>query len=157
MIRKKVSRTATYLLPELSQHINIKPTEVIDLFLGVKGKTTNFNGTVIVHSSVIKDKERIESSRFWISTTLVDEGMLLEFMFPNPQLYNNFVNGNYSKFEKSEIDRILRYWGLDRTSNVFYVLTKHPKLKNKIEQDLGVSIGDQELGTRIDFNEELYG
>lgn len=160
MTKRAVTKTFTYLLPELSQYVDFNIGEIRNAYLGIKGKNSSFNGTIIIQTSVVKDLTPYQDNEYWLSSTEIEDGYLIEYMYPEPQLYNFFIQGKYSKFNTEQKERIIRFFGLNKHADVgqrlWFVLNKHPKLKSQLENELGVIIGDQELGERVQFQNEIY-
>lgn len=150
----RLKRSFTYLLPELANYIKIDKDKIKNLFLGIKGKSKSFNGTVVL--LVEDNNESYKHNGYWLSSIKVEEGYLIEYMYPEPDLYKLFIQGRYSEFEREWKERIIKYFNLDAEHKAFRILYRHEKLKQELEEKLGVTLTNQELGERIKFDEEVY-
>lgn len=84
------------------------------------------------------------------------------YIFKIPEMFaedvEHFFNGRYSKFSNELKKRILKLYGGEmKESSVFQIINKSPKLKEKIEKELGVSLDkDAELASIPNPENEIY-
>jgi hypothetical protein len=146
------TRSYTYLLPGLAAKINLDKVKIKNLFLGIENKTKEFNGNVYI--LVDKDTE-LDKSNYWIQDHTVGDDLLIEYEYPDIDVYIKFIRGKYSELERSYKETILKYHNLNATHKVSHILYKNKILKDELENLFEVVI-DGELGDIIEYNEECY-
>lgn len=144
-----MTRTATYLLPSITNYINIEKSNVINLYLGIKSKHPELNGNVFLEVKKILD-ELINNS-FYIN----HYENIIEYKHPDQELYNNFINGLYSNISEDNKKLILKYFNLPRNHKVKKILYKDSFLRKQMEEELKVDLKGRELGEIINYSEEL--
>jgi len=172
---KKSNKSKTYLLPLLSEVINLNEDTIgfIDntymfdskneykdaFFIELKNDFSNPEYTKYEHALTEND--------YYLNSIDYDNGISL-FIFKFPEEYLNernlFLKGKYSKFEQDAKDLIKEFWteiyGTDNHAINFLikiklVLNKEKRLKEKLEKSLGVTLSDNaELGDLVDKTSE---
>jgi hypothetical protein len=150
------SRSFTYLLPGLTDEVKINKSELENLWLGVENINTTFDGNV--YCEYVKNCSNYDTeSAYYVTDYTIDDKKFVCYQYPYPDIYNNFVSSQYSKFPTTYKNRILTYHGLSSSSLQHSILFKSQSLKTKIENDLKVKLpNDCELGEQILFENESY-
>lgn len=144
------NRSKTYLLPSLAKVYNIPYNQVFSLFLGITGKTKELDGTVYLW---VKNDENIEG---YTQKHVYDNDILLEYKYPNKDVYTKILDGKYSKLNESDKTEIINYFNLPNNHKVVQILYKSPFLQKQMEEELKVSLKSYELGEKIDYVKEFY-
>lgn len=88
----------------------------------------------------------------------VYDGALMMYIFEVPALlqadYQKIKKGQYSKISDDAKTLIKEVWG--SSQQVSQILEKHPDLKRKQEEKIGMDIGDQEVWSIPDPDKELF-
>lgn len=167
----------TYLLPLLSEQVNLKKT----LLTFVKNTYifTNKNKDIgkfyILCEFNYSDESFTTLEKYLIDNELFitsyenNSEILYEYEFPDVYIYEQktFIEGKYSEFKQDTKDLILSFWsGLFGHIPSFVtgvllkirqILDKDPKLRTKLIKDLKVYIDkDAELGNKIELINETY-
>lgn len=148
------NRTYTYLLPKLASVVKLEKKEVINLFLGIEGKTKDFDGNVYAW---VTDNTKVESN-YLIDDYIVGENRILEFDYPCDTTYTSFVTSKYSKIPDETKKIIINYHkGSSNFDKIRKILYKHHSLREEIEDEYNVKLPkNSELGEKIVFKNEIY-
>lgn len=161
----RYNKSKTYLLPLISELINLEP-KFFDYLINTyifdsENKYTNC--IFIEHKFNFKNPEftayehRMIDNQYFIDLIDIDDRVVYIFKFPEEYMleYNHFINGNYSKFQDDAKDLILEFYGKMYENNlnalpflikVKQILFKDEKLRKKLEEELKVEISkDAEL------------
>lgn len=172
----KYNKSKTYLLPLLSELIDLDPS-----FIKYLKNTYMFNNAITDKKCIallydfsfkIPDftlyEHRLINNALFIKSYDVGNQVLYIFEFPKEyeQEYDYFYNGKYSKFGKDAKELILKFWYSVYPNNKLVVnilldikniLYKDEKLKKQLEKELDVKIeNDQELGSIIEIDDETF-
>lgn len=176
MSRIKYNRSKTYLLPLLSEIVNL------DLnFMKFLENTYMFDEynefgecLCILHEFSFKNPEfthyehRLTNNELFIKSIDIGNKVLYIFKFPKEYLpeYYKFYEGKYSEFGEDAKTLILKFWGEVHSSNsnaisflikIKQILYKEEKLRQIIEKELKVKIDkDAELGEKPNVDEETF-
>jgi len=176
MSKVRYNKSKTYLLPLLAEVIDIdvrffnhlQNTFIFD----VEGKYKDC--MLILHDFSFKNPEftayehKLTNNPYFVDLIDIDNKVLYVFKFPEEYMdeYNHFKNGKYSLFGKDAKDTIINFFGKIYTGNlnavnflllIKQILYKEPKLKEKIENELGVRLSeDAELTDIITFENETF-
>ena len=166
--REILNKSYSYLIPLLNEHIEIKK----EWFILLKNVYTRFRGEQKVIVLVYEDYESedftnyissLKQSNLFRYSLDENEEIILIFSFPEEYLpeYEYYNCGKFSKFKNASKLKILNYLldvhNATITNKVKDVLYKNSRLRNKLEDKLGMNIDeDSELSSIPDpFNETL--
>ncbi len=172
---KKSNKSKTYLLPLLSEVININEETI--KFIGntymFDTKNEYLNAFYIELKSDFSDPEytqyehSLTENDYYLQSIDYDDGTtLFIFNFPEEYLHERkmFLEGKYSKFQEDAKTLIKEFWteiyGTDNYAVNFLikikqVLNKEKRLKEKLEKSLGVTLSDDaELGDLVNKESE---
>lgn len=172
----KLNKSKTYLLPLLSEFININ-TKFLPYLINTyleDSESKYKNCIYILHDFNFKDKDftayehELINNELYVDSYDIGSKVLYIFKFPEDYLpeYEFFKESKYSKFGKDAKILILEFWQQVYKNNpnavifltkVKNILFKENKLKRELEKQLNIKINDDaELGEFIDINNETF-
>lgn len=176
MSKVKKNKSKTYLLPLLSEIIELEPgfnSHIVNTFLfDTEGKYQDC--FFMLHDFSFRNPEftayehKITNNQYFVDLIDVGNKVLYIFNFPKDYMneYNLYKQGKYSEFGKDAKDSILNYYGTVYSGNlnavsfllkVRQILFKDEKLKNILEKKLNTTLPpDAELGDIINNEEETF-
>lgn len=173
----------TYLLPLLSEQVNLKKKILVNIVntYVITNKNENLGKFYILCKFDYSDKEFTNLEKILTTNDLyntsyqIDNKILYEFNFPKVYIFEQkkFVNGKYSEFKDDAKKLILEYWAelyghipsFVNTSllRIKQILYKDKKLKLKLEKELSTSgkglvklNKNAELGSKIEKKDETF-
>ena len=153
----KYNKTVHFLLPMLGLQLGYFST-LVNCYISDKNRPDIDNYHLFLLYKYKDDKIRgIEGFRTEYRT---DDGHMYVFRI-HPDFeedYLKFILGKYSEFSegyKKQINRLLPKPVPNQ--NVFKVIMKTPEAKKVIEERIGQSIGNQEVMSIPNMDEEIYG
>ncbi len=170
------NRSKTYLLPLLSEIVNFDMRfmkHLLNTYMYI-GSGEYENCLCILHEFNFKDPEftsyehRLTKNELFVKCIDIDNKVLYIFRFPEIYIkeYNLFKEGKYSEFGNDVKELILKFWAevfkgasvaIPFLIKVKQILYKEEKLKNIIEEELGVTLdANQELGDISDPEKETF-
>ena len=156
------NRTSTFLIPLLrknklqlkidSYFVNAYVSNCRE-YLCLLYRYTGTNLYKIFEESMIKDKlcvKHIEYDKYHVM-----------YLFKIPDEFKEdieyFLEGNYSKFSDTLKKLISKFYGGNKNSIIYQIIYKSPNLKQIIEKDLNVKLGDDaELASKPVPKQEIY-
>lgn len=172
----KLNKSKTYLLPLLSEFININ-TKFISYLENtyLEDNENKYKDCIyILHDFNFKDKDftayehELINNELYVDSYDIGSKVLYIFKFPEDYLpeYEFFKESKYSKFGEDAKILILEFWQQVYKNNpnavifltkVKNILFKENKLKRELEKKLNIKINDDaELGEFIDINNETF-
>lgn len=172
----KLNKSKTYLLPLLSEFININ-TKFISYLENtyLEDNENKYKDCIyILHDFNFKDKDftayehELINNELYVDSYDIGSKVLYIFKFPEDYLpeYEFFKESKYSKFGEDAKILILEFWQQVYKNNpnavifltkVKNILFKENKLKRELEEQLNIKINDDaELGEFIDINNETF-
>ena len=179
----KKNLSYTYLLPLLSEQVNLKKKLLINILntYVVTNKNDNLGKLYILCKFDYSDKEFTELESLLISNDLfvksyqINDTILYEYTFPKVYVYEQkkFINGKYSEFKLDSKKLILEYWTelyghipsfvSSTLLRIRQILNKDEKLRVKMNKELNLNVSGvdpikkgSELGNKIDKKDETF-
>ncbi len=170
MIKGRVNKSKTYLLPLLSEIIPLKVeylkylknTYVFDDMDEYQDCIFILHDFNFRNPSFTQYENSLTESELFVDLIDIDNQVLYVFKFPEEYMheYESYKQGKYSKFGKDAKELILSFWvdvysgNISATNflmKVKQILHKDEKLRKKLEQQLS----SREHKVKIDRNAEL--
>lgn len=176
MSKVKKNKSKTYLLPLLSEVIELEPgfnAHIVDTYL-FDDMDKYQNCFYILHDFSFRNPEftayehKITNNQYFVDLIDIDNKVLYIFKFPDEFMkeYYLYKEGKYSEYGKDAKDIILNYFGAVYSGNlnavsfllrVKQILFKDEKLKRTLEKKLNVVLSpDAELGDILNIEEETF-
>lgn len=153
----KYNKTVHFLLPMLGLQGGYY-SNLMNCYISDKNRPDIDNYHLFLLYKYKDDKIRgIEGFKTEYTT---DEGQMYVFRIAKEfeQDYLLFILGKYSEFSETYKKQIIRLLPKPtKEQNVFKVITKAPEAKAIIEEKVGQSIGEQEVMSVPDMEQEMYG
>lgn len=179
-IRQKPNKSTTYLLPLIGLYTNkYTYSNFISEF---DFPTNHFINTYLYYEEVKTDEyylyilykqpnkitvfwEKWEKQLFLDSNCFVEkiipnkEHFIYKMKFPNQDLYNKYIKGQYSLFDNKDKNDILKFYKINSSEYmpIRSVLYKDSKKKKELEDKIGFKLdSNAELSSIPDLNNETY-
>lgn len=154
----KYNKSVHFLLPMLGLQLGYYSTLINCYIADVKNKPEIKNYHLFLHLKY--EDEKLRGIAGFREQYPVSGGIMYVIRIPKQfdEDYLKFILGEYSKFSieyKNLIFRLLTKPINKR--NVYKVITKDIELKKIIEDKIGCSIGDQEVLSSPNMENEIYG
>lgn len=161
------TKTATYLLPMVNKYINIKQSYVLNVYLGDElHNRYNDLRHLYIHFKFDPTEEGIKYEDYLINNPYIvghydvdNDTFMVIFKIPQEEheLIELYLNGKYSAFSDEYKLDIVSFYNLKNSSKVFQVIYKDYRLRERLENELGVSIPmDCELSDLPVIEKELF-
>jgi hypothetical protein len=162
---KDYTKSKTYILPLLVNHIKIPFGNVINTYIKHEDHPDKDRHLFCIFrwssAKVDGDYEEMlmnhELCEFHVDIST--EYYMMCFKIPDELAhnYNCFLKGKYSHISSNGKELITKYYGLTKDKAPYMVLYKDERLKNKMESELGVKLSsDSELSSIPDIDHETY-
>lgn len=155
----KSNKSLYFLLPMIKINYLYYKHNVINSYISDRKNRPDINN---YHIFLLTKKldEKLRGIKTYKEHYEVNEGIMYVFKIPEEfeEDYLKFILGQYSQFSsayKQQIIRLLPEPYDKRTE--FKVIMKSPEAKAVIEEKVGQSIGDQEVFSIPNMEEEIYG
>lgn len=176
MSKIRYNKSKTYLLPLLSELIELEPRffkHLVNVYM-FDDLDRYSQCLYILHDFSFKNPEftgyehKLINNQYFVDYVDIDNQVLYIFKFPKEYLeeYNNLILGKYSRFGNDAKELILRFFTNVYEGNVNaiqfllklkQILFKDKKLREQMENNLKVTIGkDTELGQIISIKDETF-
>jgi hypothetical protein len=160
----KRTKSSLFVLPMLSgeRHLYLWNTLLLNCFIG-SGKDKNC--IMLLYrfsksSEFLKFEQALSKfSTFKRKEDPESEYVMFVFNVPKAHLrnYRNFIKGQYSKFTLKYKNNILKFHGIDQTSEIGQILFKDENRKKALEKRLKATLPeDSELMSIINPEEEVF-
>jgi|TARA_R110000850_G_scaffold34024_1_gene92233 hypothetical protein len=169
MANLKNTRSKTYIIPIVSEYVTINKDLLITSYLyDINFPDINIDkieGLFLLFSwsenSVHKlyEDTLIQSPHITKHYDVDQKHYMIYFKFPREikQDIKYIVSGEFSKVSDESKKLILKYWQSAQNSKVYGILTKAKKYREKLEDELNVTISvDAELGDKLNYHEETF-
>lgn len=154
----KTNKSLHFVAPMIGISYSFYRYNLINCYLNDKLNRPNLD---IYHVFLLvkKEDDALERLRPFVEYYKVDEGYMYVFKVPDQyeEDYLKFILGKYSEFSNSYKKRIITLLPTPYTkSNVFKVISKSEEAKEQIEKLVGETIGDQEVMSVPNWEDECY-
>lgn len=156
------TKTSTFLIPLLNKNrFQLKhDSYFVNAFISSNREYLcllyRYTGTDLYKSF----EEKIIQDKLYIKHLDYDKYHVM-YLFKIPDEFEedieHFLDGNYSKFSRKLKTLITKFYGSSKDSTIYQIIYKSPKLKNLIEESLGVKLkSDEELASKPILENEIY-
>ena len=160
----KKTKSYTYLLPMLAEHLKFKP-QIVNVFLSDE-KYPEHEGRIFVlykyrgTKEFINYEEDLRSHPMYITAYDPDKYhvmIVLKVPAPHRLNYIRFKNSEYSKISNGYKQKILDFHHVSDSHPLYHVLYKTEEAFLSLEHDIGQKVPrNQEAGTLVDMDLETY-
>jgi len=158
-IARRSNKSLYFLLPMLGFMYQFEKNYILNSFIADRENRPDI-GNYHIFMLVDREYEKLNKHQNFIEHYTIDEGIMYVFKVPvqYEEDYLKFILGKYSEFSAEYKQHLCRMLPTPiEKSTVFKVITKSPEAKAEIEKRIGASIGNQEVFSVPDVNEEIYG
>ena len=155
----KLNKCLHFILPMIGISHHQYKSKIINCYMGDIKYRPNLSNYHIFLLTAERD-ENLELNLAYKEHYLVPEGIMYVFKISSDleEDYLKFILGKYSEFSGDYKRMILTLLPFNyQQTNVFKVIMKSTEAKKLIEDRIGCSIGDQEVMSVPNMDEEIYG
>lgn len=158
----KLNKSAFFILPMLNISFNNYKKVIKNVYLRdfkYQPELDNYYIFVLCHDKLGPD-DPFRKNAHYIKTYHTEKGIMYVFKTPKDleEDYLKFILGKYSEFSGDYKKMIVKSLPTNyQKTNIFKVIMKSSEAKKLIEDRIGCSIGDQEVMSIPDIDEESYG
>lgn len=160
----KKTKSYTYLLPMIADHLKFKP-QIVNIFLADQDYP-QYNDKIFVlyrfhgKKEFIKYEEDIKKHPLYVASYDPDKYHVMKvFRVPESQKLNflRFKNSEYSKMADSYKTKVLSFHNKSKDHPLYHILYKTEEAFLSLERDIGQPVPrSQEAGTLVEISKETY-
>lgn len=155
--KNKYNKSVSFVLPMLGHNAEFFYS-LINCYLGDCNKP-ELNFSRIFLQNKYKD-DKLRGIQFYDTEYKLDDSYMYVYHIPDQFAldFEKFCSGKYSEFSQPYKDQICRLLNRKdyQNSQVYKIIYKTPDRKKRIEELVGQSIGDQEVASKPNLDQELY-
>ena len=140
------TRAFTYILPCLTEDIQINKSFLVNCFLGVEGINKNYDGNAYLVFEFNENEIEYENYLIKHENTVTHKDLNPKYYLIGTQIpikyfetiYTKYIEGKFSELPSDYKNKILKYHSLGVSSLQSKILYNHPALKKEISTSLNV-------------------
>lgn len=156
--KSKYNKSVSFVLPMLGHNQDFFYS-LINCYLGDSSKP-EYNFRRIFLRNKYKD-DKLRAILHYESEYKLDDSYMYVYLIPDEfqEDYMKFCDGKYSEFSQAYKDQICRLLGKKEYhhSQIYKIIYKTLDRKQRIEELVGQSIGNQEVCSKPNLEDEIYG
>jgi hypothetical protein len=141
------TRAFTYVMPCITDFVQINKNSLVNCFLGVEGINSTYDGNVYLVFEFNPDQIEYEDYLIKNENIILHKDLNATYYLVGVEIpityyssvYCNYIEGKFSQFPQEYKNKILKYHSLGISSLQSKILNNHPSLKSELCTSLKIA------------------